>query len=461
VPEGKLHRVVVAGLAGDTGKSLVSLGVIGALRARGLAVAPLKKGPDFIDAAWLGAAAGRPGRNLDTFLMSEDRILASVAEVARTADVAVVEGNRGLFDGMDAVGSHSTAVLARLLRAPVLLVIDARKVTRTVAALVAGCQALDPQLEIGGVVLNRVGTERQVKVIRDAVERETGVPILGAIPRLRDQHLPSRHLGLVTAFEHASTHTTLEKIARIVAQYVDIDAVLELADCGDLPPSGIALETTPPPTPRVRIGVLRDRAFSFYYPENLSALEAAGAELVSISPLADEELPSIDALYAGGGFPEVHAAELSANVALREQLRREIDAGLPVWAECGGLMYLSRSVLHEGELHPMVGALPICVEQMARPQGHGYVVARVDRANPFLPEGTHFRGHEFHYSRLRDDELGKVETTIELERGVGLGGGRDGIRIGNVVATYMHLHALGVPDWAPSLVDAAKSGEAA
>ena len=455
MPKGDLQRLVIAGLAGDTGKSLVSLGVIGALRARGLAVAPLKKGPDFIDAAWLGAAAGIPGRNLDTFLMSEDRILASVAEVAKSADIAVVEGNRGLFDGMDAVGSHSTAVLARLLDAPVLLVIDARKVTRTVAALVAGCQTLDPELSLGGVILNRVGTERQVKVIREAVEQETGIPVLGAIPRLRVQHLPSRHLGLVTAFEHAATQATLEKLARLVRQYVDLDAILALADRGPLPAPRVPFVTQKPVAPKVRIGVLRDRAFSFYYPENLSALEMAGAELVDISPLADEQLPTVDALYAGGGFPEVHAAALSANVSLRDTLKREIDAGLPVWAECGGLMYLSRSVLCDGELHPMVGALPICVEQMSKPQGHGYVMARVDRPTPFLPEGTVFRGHEFHYSRLRDDQLGKIETTIELERGVGLGGGRDGIHVGNVIATYMHLHALGVPEWAQSVVDAA------
>jgi len=454
VPEGNLHRLVIAGLAGDTGKSLVTLGIIGALRARGLAVAPFKKGPDFIDAAWLGAAANAPGRNLDTYLMSETRILDAAAEAGRAADITVVEGNRGLFDGLDAKGSHSTAVLARLLHAPVVLVVDVRKVTRTVAALVAGCRALGPELMIAGIVLNRVGTGRQEAVIREAVLAETGIPVLGAIPRLPDQHLPSRHLGLVTAFEHPETQTVLQKIARIVNQYVDVDAILEIARRHEVPCEITNPAPEPPAAPRARIGILRDRAFSFYYPENLSALKAAGAELVMISPLEDEEMPEIDALYAGGGFPEVHAAELSANVSLRSTLRREIQAGLPVWAECGGLMYLSRAVLHEGELHPMVGALPFSVEHTSRPQGHGYVQARIDGQNPFLPEGMELRGHEFHYSVIRED-VSPLTTAIELVRGAGLGNGRDGIRVENVLATYTHLHALGTPEWATALVDTA------
>ena len=455
MPSAELNRLVIAGLAGDVGKSMVSLGVIGALRARGSTVAPFKKGPDFIDAAWLGAAAGMPGRNLDTFMMPEAGILASVAEAAGSADVAVVEGNRGLFDGLDARGSHSTAHLARLIGAPVALVVDATKVTRTVAAMVMGCQAMDPELQLGGVILNRVGTSRQEAVIREAVSREAGLPVLGAIPRLKEQHLPSRHLGLVTALEHPRTLEMLEKLAEVVERHVDVGALLDLAGrAGELAPSPIPPRERPA-GPRARIGVLRDRAFSFYYPENLRELEAAGAELVSISPLADRELPDIDALYAGGGFPEVYAAELSANGELREALRRRIEGGLPVWAECGGLMYLSRALLADGETHPMVGALPVVVEQFERPQGHGYVQARVDGANPFLAEGTELCGHEFHYSRLREEDGGRLPTVLELSRGVGVGGGRDGLRVGSAIATYTHLHALGAPEWAGGLVGAA------
>jgi len=457
VVRAKLPRLVIAGLAGDSGKSLVSLGLIGALRGRGLSVAPFKKGPDFIDAAWLGAAADSPCRNLDSFMMPQDVILDSLVEGGAGADLAVIEGNRGLFDGMDAHGSHSTAQLAKLTGAPVVLVVDVSKSTRTVAAQVLGCCMMDPDLSISGVILNRVGTARQEKVIREAVASATGVPVLGAIPRLVDQHLPSRHLGLVTAMEHPEIGETLERVAQIVADHADVPGLIELAGrAADLPVK-IVPGSAPPLSdgkPTVRIGVLRDRAFSFYYPENLAALEAAGAELCEISPLADDELPAIDGLYAGGGFPEEYAAELAANRSLRQALARQIDQGLPVWAECGGLMYLSKALVKSGELHEMVGALPVVVEQTTRPQGHGYVQARTERPNPFLTQGTELCGHEFHYSCLMEDRA-LVPTVFSLSRGVGVGGGRDGLQVGNTVASYTHLHALATPSWAKGLLKAA------
>jgi cobyrinic acid a,c-diamide synthase len=448
-----LPRLVVAGLAGDTGKSLVSLGLTGALRRRGLSVAPFKKGPDFIDAAWLGAAAGAPGRNLDTFMMKEAAITASVARAAGSAGIAVVEGNRGLFDGLDAQGSHSTAQLARLIGAPVVLVVDATKTTRTVAALVMGCRAMDPDLNLAGVVLNRVGTARQEKVIREAVAAETDLPVLGSIPRLGAQNLPSRHLGLVTPGEHPALEEALEAVAAALEEHADVPALIDLANGA---PAIEARQNEPArkTAGAVRIGVLRDRALSFYYPENLEALEDEGAELVQISPLEDGPLPDIDALWAGGGFPEVHAAQMSKNRPLLDSLKQRIDDGLPVWAECGGLMVLSQAVIQDGESHKMVGALPFAVEQHRKPQGHGYVEARVDVANPFLPEGAVIRGHEFHYSRVQAGAP-PANTVLRLDRGVGTGGKRDGVLVGNVVATYTHLHALGTPEWAPALVRAA------
>jgi cobyrinic acid a,c-diamide synthase len=449
-----LPRVVIAGLAGDSGKTLLSLGLIAALRSRGLGVAPFKKGPDFIDSAWAGAAAGVPGRNLDTFLMGEQAVLGSVARAALSSDIAVIEGNRGLFDGMDAEGTHSTARLARLIGAPVVLVVEATKTTRTVAALVKGCQALDPELWISGVVINRVGTARQEALIRQAVKMETGLETLGAIPRLPDR-LPSRHLGLVTAIEHPAAQETLQNVARAVDKYVDVSALIDLAARApalqDVHSAGseCAAEEA-----GVRIGVLQDKAFSFYYPENLEALEGSGAQLVPVSPLLDSELPDIDGLYAGGGFPEVYAEQLSANDTLRKALRERIAQGLPVWAECGGLMYLSESLAVEGSVYPMVGALPVTVEQTARPQGHGYVEALVEAANPFLEPGAELRGHEFHYSRIRDGG-GRLSTVLKLKRGTGVGGGRDGILAENVLAMYTHIHALGLPCWARSIVRAA------
>jgi cobyrinic acid a,c-diamide synthase len=450
----ELPRIVVAGLAGDTGKTLVSLGVTAVLESKGLRVAPFKKGPDFIDAQWLGRAVGKTARNLDTFLMPAEAILGSLSRAASEADIAVVEGNRGLFDGMDAKGSHSTAQLSKLIEAPVVLVVDTTKVTRTVAAQVMGCRALDPELRLGGVILNRVGTSRQEALIRQAVFEEAGVPVLGAIPRLKVEHLPGRHLGLVTSFEHPFAAEAIDQVRASVEQYVDVEALREIAgEAAALPDTRDDVEDQPIES-KVRIGVLQDKAFSFYYPENLEALQTAGGELVSISPLEDEDFPEVDALYAGGGFPEVHASELSRNERFREKLARRIAEGLPVWAECGGLMYLSRYLVQDGREHPMVGALPVAVEQMQRPQGHGYVRVRVDGSNPFFANGIELTGHEFHYSRLKDKS--SVETVLEVERGVGLGDGRDGIRAGSVVAGYTHLHALGAPEWAPGLIKAAR-----
>ena len=453
----RLARVIVAGLAGDTGKSLVSLGLIRALRGNDLRVAPFKKGPDFIDAAWLGAAAGCLGRNLDTFLMPRSSILLSLSNAAKEADIAIVEGNRGLFDGMDASGSHSTAELAKLIGAPIVLVVDATKTTRTVAALVKGCQVMDPDLSIAGIVLNRVGTSRQEKIIRKAVSHETGLEVLGAIPRLSEQHLPSRHLGLVTAMEHPDIEEALGKVGEAVAGHVDVNAVIELARAAapiETPTNSKKEVST---RSRALIGVLKDEAFSFYYPENLTALQEAGAELKTISPLRDHDLPQIDGLYAGGGFPEVYAQKLSENKELRSALKDRIDGGMPVWAECGGLVYLSRALIQNDISYPMVGALPVAVEQTTKPQGHGYVKARVDKKNPFIEEGVDIKGHEFHYSHLLG-ELGEIPTALSLERGVGVGNKRDGIQVGSVMATYTHLHALGTPEWASGLVSASVEG---
>jgi cobyrinic acid a,c-diamide synthase len=452
-----LPRVVVAGLSGDSGKSLVTLSLIRALKQKGLRTAPYKKGPDYIDAAWLARAAGLPGRNLDTFLMPASAILKSLGRADEVADIIVMEGNRGLYDGMTAKGDHSTATLAKITGTPVVLVVDATKTTRTVAAMVRGCQVLDPDVIIGGVVLNRVATTRQERVIREAVESDTGLTVMGAVPRLGGQLLPSRHLGLVTAVEHPDAEAALENAGAVGEKYLEIDAIIELANSaakapsstGDPPPveQGIGLRPSVSSRNRPRIGVLRDRAFSFYYPENLSSLEEMGATLVSISPLSDDALPDIDALYAGGGFPEIYARDLSSNARFRDSLRRRIDDGLPVWAECGGLMYLAESLAFKGEIFPMVGALPVEVEQTERPEGHGYVEGRVDAVNPFFETGTAVRGHEFHYSRVVSG-LADIPTVFSMTRGSGLGMGRDGIHVKNVVATYTHLHALGTPEWA-------------
>jgi len=445
-------RLVVAGLAGDSGKTLVTLGLVRALASRGLRVAPFKKGPDYIDAAWLGAAANAPGRNLDTFLMPREALGHALAR-GMPADLVLVEGNRGLYDGFDAAGSHSTAELAKLLAAPVVLVVDVTKMTRTTAALVKGCTALDPEVCIAAVVLNRVGTARHERIIREALGRVGGPPVLGAVPRLADDPLPARHLGLVTAVEHPERHDTLEKIARLIEAHVDLDALLETARSART--TSFPERSAPRAGAPVRIGVFRDEALSFYYPENLEALEDAGASPVVISPLGDRVLPEVDALYFGGGFPEVHVEQLAGNRPMREAVRRAAGRGMPIYAECGGLMFLARELIVGGVAHPMSGVLDLVVEQRTRPQGHGYVEAEVDRPNPFFTPGTRLRGHEFHYSQVVAGS-DSMATTLRLTRGRGVGAGRDGLSKGRVWASYLHLHALGTPGWATALAALAR-----
>jgi len=447
----QVPRLAIAGLAGDSGKTLVSLGLARAFAARGLDVRPFKKGPDYIDAAWLTAAAGRPCRNLDTFLMDESAIGASTA-TALGADLVLIEGNRGLFDGVDAGGSHSTAVLANRLAAPVVLVLDVTKMTGTAAAVVLGCRQLDPGLCLGGVILNRVGTARQEAVIREAVERYANVPVLGALNRLRgDDPLPGRHLGLVTAIESPRREDAIERAAQAVLGAVDLDRLLEIARSAP----DVTLKCLPvrPGRSDVRIGVFTDPAFSFYYPENLEQLESAGATLVPVDAGADRGIDDhVDGLYIGGGFPEVHAARLAANTDFMADLcRRVADDGLPVYAECGGLMYLSRELVVDGVAYPMAGVLDLEVEQTQRPQGHGYELATVDVDNPFFAVGTELRGHEFHYSRIvagndRDHAVARVD------RGQGLGASREGIVRGRVWASYLHLHARATPGWCDGLL---------
>ncbi len=454
---GASPRLVIAGTAGDCGKTLVTLALLFRARSRGLAVAPFKKGPDYIDAAWLAWAAGRTARNLDSYLMGFPQVVSSFACNAVSDGLNLIEGNRGLYDGVDALGTHSTAELAKALRAPVVLVLSAAKVTRTVAAWVRGCQMLDPALRIAGVVLNRVNGSRHERVLREAIESACGVPVLAALPRWRaDGPLPERHLGLVTPEEHGALAEVERGLSEWAGRHLDLDAFLAIARQAPPLPFDPPQEPALPPGRGLKIGYLRDSAFTFYYAENLEAIERAGAELVPISALAAHELPSgLGALYAGGGFPETHAARLSANMRLLESIRAAAQRGLPVYAECGGLMLLSRAIRWRGERHLMAGVLPFDVEVCPTPQGHGYAELEVDRPNPFFEPGTPLRGHEFHHSRIVP-EGEALPTACAVRRGAGCYPGRDGVIAGNVWAGYTHLHALATPEWAAGFIAAAR-----
>ena len=544
-----LPRILIAALRGGSGKTIVSVGLIASWRKRGMAIASFKKGPDFIDAGWLALAAGRPCHNLDTFLMPADQILLSFTSRTLSTDLAVIEGNRGLYDGIDLEGSTSTSELAKLLKAPVVLIIDCTKSTRTVAAMVSGCVQFDPEVNIAGIILNRVAGARHESILRKTVEHYCALPVLGAIPKLKKEAFPERHMGLVPTPEHTWADESIEKAAEMAEHYLDLDRLLAIArqapPLGDLPPTptlntvelrqpfragikplaqtGVAacrdsqspvapgraaptLEDTvrrggvyprpdhedtvrrggvyprrdhentvrrggvyprPSPFPAIqeeewgrknapppRIGVIRDAAFQFYYPENLEALEAAGAEIVTVSALADSGLPSLDGLYIGGGFPETHAQALAENKGFRDDVRRLAEEGLPVYAECGGLMYLGESLVLDNVTYSMVGLFPVVFGFSKRPEGHGYTIFEVERPNPYFRPGAQVRGHEFHYSNVLSWQGKAEDLAFRMTRGIGFAGRRDGLCYKNTLATYSHIHALGTPTWAKAMVEA-------
>ena len=464
-----LPRILIAGMRGGSGKTLLSVGLTAALRARGLRVASFKKGPDYIDAAWLSAAAGRACRNLDLFFMSPETIVRSFVASCEGADVAVVEGNRGLYDGVDARGTYSTAELAKLLAAPVALAVDCTKSSRTVAATVLGCQRLDEEVPLRGVILNRMASPRHQSVLREAVDQICGLPVLGAVVRT-GQVFPERHLGLVPPEEHGQVSDAIRQAAAVAEEHLDIDAILRLArqaptiesekgDKSNLPrsgPEGASHEWDLSPfSGQPRIGVFRDAAFQFYYPENLQALAREGGRVIEVSPLRDAQPPEVDALYIGGGFPETAAAALTRNQPFLDWLRRSIEEGLPVYAECGGAVFLGEKLVMDGRQYPMVGALPVAFHFHPRPQGHGYAILEAVRDTPFCRVGESIRGHEFHYTGIEPGAAEGLDFAFRVRRGHGFDGQWDGLCHRNVLACYTHVHALGVPHWAPSVVRAA------
>jgi len=453
-------RLIVAALRGGAGKTTLSVAMTVALRNQGVTVTPFKKGPDYIDAAWLSQAASGPCYNLDTYLMGPEQVARSFSRHAAQGAVSIIEGNRGLFDGVNAAGAFSTAELAKLLRAPVILIVDCDKVTRTAAAMVLGCQNLDPAVDIRGVILSRVNGSRHASVIRQSIEEYTGLPVYGIVPRLPDSPFVQRHLGLIPPEEQNRLHQALEKAGTIARDYLDIPGLLQVAQNA----SPWSIDAFPNPTwPRnalaepITIGVIKDTAFQFYYQENIEALTDRGAKVVLISALDDKVLPSVDALYIGGGFPETQAGKLSANESFRLSLRNAAEAGLPIYAECGGFIYLGESLTIGDRHYPMVGALPVTFGMEKRPQGHGYTTLTVDQENPFFSLGTKITGHEFHYCRILSQGNRESHTAYHVLRGTGMDGQRDGLCRKNILAGFTHLHALGTPEWADALIG--KAGE--
>ena len=464
--ENKLNinipRVLVGAIQGRSGKTTFTLGLLKALVDRDLAVQPFKKGPDYIDPSWMTFASGQQCRNLDLFMMGADRVRSSFVRNSQGFDISVVEGAMGLFDGLDVDGSNSSAELAYTIDAPVILVVNCTRITRSVAALVNGVTGFDKRIRIGGVILNQVARARHENIMIESIKKYCDVPVLGVLPKNKAVEIPDRHLGLIPAGEQDMLHTRIETLGNLVKENVDLEALLQVAqnarplELSDAQKEQIVVDSHKCVTEKVKLGIVRDKAFSFYYPENIEALEDAGAELVAVDALHDGKLPDdICGLYIGGGFPEVMAEEISANRSLLEDIKAKADAEFPIYAECGGLMFLSRNIIDGEAVYPMTGVFDCDVEMTAKPQGIGYTIQRVLPGNPFYAEGDTVIGHEFHNSRVVN--MGEsLQYGFATERGKCIKPGFDALVYKNTMAGYHHLHVYGAPEWADNFCNLAR-----
>ena len=447
-----MAHILISAAHKSSGKTTIAIGLARAFARRGLAVQTFKKGPDYIDPLWLGAAAGRPCHNLDFFTMGQGEIEALFANRTVGADLGLIEGNKGLYDGLDLDGANSNAALAKRLAAPVVLVIDARGMTRGIAPLLQGYRAFDADVRIGGVILNQLGGARHEAKLRAIIAHYTDIPVLGAVQRDPALKIVERHLGLMPSNEWIATEPTIDTIADAVARQVDLDRVLALAGTA----MGVrksAPSAAPSAASDLRIGIARDSAFGFYYPGDLEALQAAGAELIFFDSLRDRYLPAVDGLFIGGGFPETHMTGLEANASLRADIRAAVLAGLPTYAECGGMMYLCRSLAWKGDTRRMVGAIEADVTMHARPQGRGYVRLKETGFGPWSKGESpkEIPAHEFHHGALENLQPFPV-FAYEVVRGHGIDGRHDGLVQGNLLASFSHQRDTDANHWAARFV---------
>lgn len=455
----KLARIVIGAIQGRSGKTTLTIGLLRALANMGYKVQSYKKGPDYIDPSWATMASGVSSRNLDNFMMTETQIKRSLYKHSQGKAISVIEGAMGLFDGLDVEGSNSTAQLAYLTNSPVILVVSGQRITRSVAAIVSGVVNFDKRIKIAGVILNQVARPRHENMMRQSIERYTTVPVLGALPKAKDIEIPDRHLGLIPAHEQDALSERINRLGELVKTHVDLTKVIEIAQSA---PS-LAVDSEAPISvsykEKPKIGVFSDRAFSFYYPENIEALREAGADVVLINSISDNKLPEVDGLYIGGGFPEVFAKDLSENTGLITEVHKKAGEGLPIYAECGGLMYLCKDIVVGETSYPMAGVFNAQVVMDKKPQGHGYSIQEVLKTNPFFEAGMTIKGHEFHHSRLCFNEEKNFNFTYLTKRGKGIleenGELKDGLTYKNTFATYHHFHAASEPSWAKNFASLA------
>lgn len=453
-----MSRIFISAAHKSSGKTTVSIGLCAAFKNRGMAIQSFKKGPDYIDPYWLAQATGRDCYNLDFYTMQRDEILSLMRSKSIDANLTLIEGNKGLYDGLDLDGSNSNAALATLTQTPVILVLNARGMTRGIAPLILGYQAFDKDVQIKGVILNQLGGSRHESKLRNVIEHYTDVHVVGAIQNDRRFDIDERHLGLVPGNEDPFCDKKIQLLADAVNEQVDLDAVLDIAKQA----VELNIDDTnapvikPPVKAAIKLGLVRCSAFGFYYPDDLQALKDAGAELIEIDPCEESELPAIDALFIGGGFPETHMQQLQDNVGLRTAIKTAIDNGLPAYAECGGLMYLARSIEweHDGKTEKcdMVGCIDEDIIMEKRPQGRGYVQLE-ETENSLWPDPDNkiIYAHEFHYSHFKN--TGKpiaknVKFAYKVLRGTGIDGQSDGYIYKNLLANYTHQRNTRNNPWA-------------
>lgn len=451
-----MSHLLISAAHKSSGKTTISIGLCAALTSTGKIVQPFKKGPDYIDPLWLGRATGRACHNLDFYTMQEDEIKSVFVKQSEGSNIQIVEGNKGLYDGLDLDGSNSNAALAKLLHAPVVLVIDARGMTRGIAPLILGYQAFDAGIQIGGVILNQLGGARHESKLRNVIEHYTDVKVLGAVQRDARLNIDERHLGLMPSNEFQQVTEKIELLSNAVKQQVDLHKVIELADSAPAVVQPNVIDLSPAvKVSDVKIGVVKNEAFGFYYPGDLQAFADTGAELVEIDTITDKELPAIDGLFIGGGFPETMLDELEANQSMRSSIKSAIENGLPVYAECGGLMYLARNISWQGKTAKMVDVIPADVVMHDKPQGRGYV--RLKPTENFAwaiadDEREQIIGaHEFHYSSL-EGLPENAAFAFEMIRGTGITGKYDGYRYKNLLACYTHMRDSRQNHWVSRFV---------
>ncbi|MCB1506423.1 MAG: cobyrinate a,c-diamide synthase [Hyphomicrobiaceae bacterium] len=457
-----MAQILIAAAHKSSGKTTVTLGLARALRNQGLTVQTFKKGPDYIDPMWHARATGRPAYNLDFNTQSHSEIIDMLAARSNGADISLIEANMGLYDGVDLEGRDGNAALAKLTSTPVILVVDTEGMTRGIAPLLLGYRVFDPEVHLAGVVLNRVAGARHEEKLRAAVERYTEVPVIGALPREQELMLPERHLGLTTPAETDAVEAFIARIGERVAARFDLETVKGIAKLAPPPFPPMRHRPSAPATivsdQRVKIAVARDAAFGFYYPDDLEAFRAAGADLGFFDAMRDQHLPAADGLFIGGGFPETHMAALEANATLRAEIRAAIENGLPTYAECGGLMYLTRAIRWGEARAEMVGVIDAEAVMHVKPQGRGQVIVAETEEFPW-PEvvahgqarrdGTH--AHEFHHAALVQLSA-DTRYALEMRRGTGIDGRHDGILVHNTLAAFSHQRATAANPWVERFV---------